>query len=225
MTSAKRRRRRAGRGVDFAVSLLLAVLLWLYVGGERIEERTYFVHVRVGLPSEDLAYTVEPPRVAVTLRGAARLLDAIAPERDLLCRLSIASADPGAYSRPVDAQAIEGEPKGIEVLRIEPSEVKVVVRETVRAMRPVRLSVEDETPPGAVSNAYRVEPAEVEVRAPRRVLEEIPFVPTEPFPAAEAAPNRSVPLLLPPGARATPETVVLRPVETGSTGTGSTGTD
>lgn len=193
--------------LDGAISILLAFLLWFYVGGQRVLERTYFVRVDVTVPAEGLAAASTPSLVAVTLRGPVRLLDALDPSRDLHCRISVASERVGVVTRPLSPLVVEGEPEEVEVLRIEPSEIRIEIAHERRAERPVRIDVGGENP--ALVERFRVAPEMVTAIGTSEALANLRTVTTERVSAERLAVGSRLALVAPPRVRLEPAEVVV----------------
>ncbi len=193
--------------LDGTISVLLAILLWFYVGGQRVVERTLFVRVEVGVPAEGLAATATPSLVAVTIRGPVQELEKIDPERDLHCRISVASERVGAVTRPLSTQSLEGEPDAVEVLRIEPSEVRIEIAHERRVERPVRLDFEGDNP--ALGDRYRLVPESVAVLGTSEVLSNVRSIATERVAVERLEAGLRLVLVAPPGVRCDPSEVVV----------------
>ncbi len=191
------------------VSLALAVGLWVYVVGQKEREWTYAVPVYVRVGSPDIAGWSMPEKVNVQLKGPQRLLDRITGE-DLVVRMTLAENQAGQYTRGVQPSMLSGIPQGVEIVRIEPAEVRVEIRPLLE----IRYRVAPQFRDGSDS-AFRlgeildVEPRYAELRGVREVLQGVTEVKTEPVDVAGPAGPKTVMMRLvePEGARVFPTSV------------------
>lgn len=193
------------------VSLLLAVLLWYYVVGQKEREWTFNVPVFVLVASPDVAGWSTPEKVSVVLRGPQRIIDQMEAEK-LLVRLVLAENQPGEFTRSIGPSMVAGLPSGVEIIRIEPSEVRIEIRPLVE----IRYKISPNLRPAA-DGAFRIrevidiEPRFAELRGTRNALRDLADVATEPITAAGPPGRRSVEvrLIAPPGTRIHPQTATV----------------
>ncbi|MBL4888983.1 MAG: hypothetical protein JKX97_03040 [Candidatus Lindowbacteria bacterium] len=162
-----------------AISLLLALLLWVYVVGQKSREWPYAVRVELKLASSEIQGKTTPSKVTLHLKGPRRTLDRISPN-DLRVRLDLATREPGEHARIINPDMVIGIPPRTEIVRIEPSEVRVELQ-PVRSKRvPVvsRLRVVIDTTM-VLRGGFTVEPSRVEVRGTPSRLSRVSEVVTE----------------------------------------------
>lgn len=201
------------RGLTFGllpfVSLALSILLWYHVVGQKEREWTFSVPVFVRVQSAAVAGWSMPEKVSVVLRGPQRIIDGLAPD-DLLVRLVLAEDQPGEFTRALIPPMVAGKPGGVEIVRIEPAEVRVEIRplvETRFRVAPVlRPSPDGVFRPGEM---VEFEPRFVELRGTRQALHDIVEVATEPIFVSGPPGRREVEarLVVPSGVRVHPSTV------------------
>jgi YbbR domain-containing protein len=188
------------------VSLLLSILLWYHVVGQKEREWTFSVPIFVRVPSSDVSGWAMPEKVSVVLRGPQRIIDGMAPD-DLLVRLVLAENQPGEFTRAVIPSMIAGKPGGVEIVRIEPAEVRIEIRpliETRFKVAPVlRASPDGLFRPGAIVD---LEPRFAELRGTRQALKDITEIATEPIIVSGPPGRRSsqARLVVPSGVRVHP---------------------
>ncbi len=194
-----------------AVSLVMAVLLWYYVVGQKEREWTFAVPVQVHMASSEVAGWSTPEKISVLLQGPQRLLDRLQSD-SLAVRLVLPETQAGQYTRSVLPSMIAGVPPGVQIVRLEPAEVRVEIRPLLelryRVIPQVRGSVDGRY---AVSGAVDAEPRYVELRGTGNVLQDVTEVRTEVVEVTGPPGRRTsiVGLVAPRGARVLPQAVTL----------------
>jgi YbbR domain-containing protein len=202
-------------------SLAVAILLWFYVVGQKEKEWTFSVPVSVKVSSHEVSGWATPDKVSVLLKGPQRIIDRVTSDR-MLVRMVLAENEAGTYTRAILPSMVDGIPQGLEVLRIEPAEVRVDIRpiEEIRyRIQPqFRPSADGEFVPGAI---IEVEPRYAELRGTSNVLRDVTQVQTEVLEVAGPAGRKRTILRLiePEGAKVFPvsATVVYDVVVRGET--------
>ncbi|RMH55687.1 MAG: hypothetical protein D6679_11110 [Candidatus Hydrogenedentota bacterium] len=165
------------------VSLFSAGLLWVYVVGQRESEWSFQIPVNVRLETSDLRGEAFPRTVAVLLRGPRRLL---ASERlkNLEVKLVLAESKPGEYTRALVPSLVAGIPPGLEIVRIDPSEVRVKTEPLFT--REVRVKPRLGALPDTMAIAGKIilEPTRVRLKGTKEELKGIREVLTKPITVA-----------------------------------------
>jgi hypothetical protein len=168
-----------------ALSVAIAVLLWLSVSGEQIVERS----LRVPLELQNNPVSLElvdipPPGVDVRVRGASGLLSHLAPG-DIVAVLDLALARPGRRLFPLTPDRVRG-PAGIDVAQVSPSTIALEFeRSATRSVR-VAPSIEGQPAQGYEIEDVRCQPESADVVGPDTVLRQLNKVITEPILVAGA---------------------------------------
>jgi len=165
----------------------LATLLWLAVGSDFFVERS----VRVPLVFRNVPPTFEiapgaPDSVEVHLRGRSSKLTG--EQGEVLMSIDLADAQPGSRVYHLRTDQVTS-PFGVEVTQVFPASVMLVLEETGRRTVPVRATIEGEPAEGYVVKEVQVEPREVEVVGPLRVLASLEEAMTETVMVAGATSN------------------------------------
>lgn len=192
-------------------SLVIALFLWIYVVGQKEREWTFSVPVQVHVSSTDVAGWSSPEKVSVLLSGPQRLLDRLQSD-SLAVRLVLAEIQSGQYTRAVLPSMIDGVPIGVQILRIEPAEVRVDIRPLLELRYRVRPQVRDSADGRfAVVGTVEVQPSHVEMRGPGNVFEDVSEMRTEPLEVSGPVGVHTsiVGLVAPRGAHVMPQTVTL----------------
>lgn len=193
------------------IALVMAVLLWYYVVGQKEREWTFAVPVQVHVASSEVAGWSTPEKISVLLQGPQRLLDRLQSD-SLAVRLVLAESQSGQYTRSVLPSMIAGVPAGVQILRLEPAEVRVDIRPLLelryRVVPQVRGSADGRF---VVVGNVEVEPRYVELRGTGNVLQDVTEVRTEVLEVSGPQGRRSsiLGLVAPQGTRVLPQAVTV----------------
>lgn len=120
-----------------------------------------------------------PATANVRLRGPQDVVRSITPNQiEIIADLS--NKAPG--ERAVQLRPMEGGPKNIKVLRIEPSSVELRIEPTQRKIVPVEVQFTGQPAPGYERYSYSVEPPAVEIEGPQSRVNQVARVRTESVP-------------------------------------------
>ena len=154
------------------VSVLLAVLLWVYVAGVRGPETSKSVEaqlVAINIP-QGYVLSAPLPSVTVSLRGPMNTLwnmtsQYVTPTVDLRGRTE------GAFIASVQAQVVGL--SGVTVESIAPKDVNVMLERLETVSIPVHIEVSGSLPSSVVLGTLRVEPESVEVSGPTSLVSQV----------------------------------------------------
>ncbi|MCE5192923.1 MAG: CdaR family protein [Candidatus Cryosericum sp.] len=154
------------------ISVLLAVLLWIYVVGVRGPETTKSVDaqlVAVNVP-QGYVLTGPLPSVTVSLRGPMNTLwnitsEYVTPTVDLRGRTE------GAFIAPVQAQVVGL--SGVTVESVAPKDVNIMLERLETVAIPVHVEVSGALSTSLVLGTLRVEPETVEVSGPSSLVRQV----------------------------------------------------
>lgn len=176
MKKESRSRRRGEYLFLWLVSLLVAVMLWVYVSNFQAPtaraSRTVPVRYR-NVPAGMEVVTVTPATAEVVVQGPKKVVDQVTGE-DLGAYVDLTEAVEGENSLLVQVRT----PAGVKLLQVNPGRVKVVLD----AIDEVKLPVKVRLSGGDSSYRYivtAVRPAEVTVRGPKRFLRQVEEVVAE----------------------------------------------
>lgn len=152
------------------LALLVAFMLWYYVAGQRdpIVKREFNLPVTArGLSSERLL--VSPlPEVRVTVRGMRSIVQGLKGD-DFLVYVEIPDQEVSEKVLPIQVEV----PFGVQVVSISPERIKVDFDVMAEKQVPVRVLVRGETASGFTYRSPTVDPEQVTVKGPSRLLDEI----------------------------------------------------
>ena len=163
------------------ISLLLAVFLWFFVIGQRSSEIGIEVPLRFENLGDTFAVVNKPPsRVDVRVRGPRTLLSSLDPTRvDLTVDLS--GAKPGRRSYHIFPEQIVL-PRGLQVSRIEPSEIAVEFSPVITREITVKPKLEGTPGKGFKISLVSTYPQTVVLTGAAEELNQLEEVSTEPVP-------------------------------------------
>jgi len=162
------------------LSLFFALFLWYFVVGEDK------VDMNVSIPIE----IVNMPRDLVISNQFKKNLDvAVSGQRSLIRNISsqqisktvdLSNATPGTVVIRNEPDSINF-PWGISVLRIQPSNLTLVLDRLIQKELPVRPILEGALPAGITMKSVTPEPATISISGPEGILKEEEFVKTKPL--------------------------------------------
>jgi YbbR domain-containing protein len=148
-------------------ALVLGTLLWLTVSGHEIERRVRIPVAYSGMPAA-LEMTSEQDDVSVHVRGTDTEVSGLGPG-DLRVIVDLSDAHPGTNLMVLRPELVEA-PLGIEVLRIEPGTVTVMLERSARKDVAVDPLIEGQPAQGFVIGSVSVVPRTVTVIGPESRL-------------------------------------------------------
>jgi len=162
-----------------ALSVAIAALLWVLVGGEKIVERS----LRVPLELQNMPDGIEmvgetPGTVDVRVRGSSSALGNLSAG-DVMALMDLSNAGTGRHMfhlAPDDVRV----PFGVEVKNVSPATTTLVFERTMTKTVPVVPSIEGQPAAGFAVEQIVTEPAEVEVVGPESALRGLQQAVTEP---------------------------------------------
>ncbi|MCW3490621.1 CdaR family protein [Dethiobacter alkaliphilus] len=153
-------------------AFFLALMLWLYVSGERaLPDATLPVrNVPLNYRNLDdqLAIMQIPEEIDVVLRGRPNILQDLTPQ-SLNVYVDLQDLGEGRHSLTPRAEV----PRGVHVSVFNPSQVQVELEEVESPQENVVLEIIGTPDPGFVMGEPRIIPDSVFVRGPRSVLAEV----------------------------------------------------
>jgi len=191
------------------ISILLALFLWFFVANQKIKSWTYPVEVYVKTASSDISGWSIPEKVYIELKGPSRVLDRITNE-NLGLKIALAEIQAGQYTRSIQQSMISGVPNGVEIVKIDPAEVRIELRPLIEIryrVAPQFASLSDSSL--ELGQIVDVDPRYVELRGMRELLQDITEIQTEPIEIEKRIGKHeaNVSLIVPKETRVFPQTV------------------
>ncbi len=148
-----------------ALSIALALLVWLSVSGEPIVERSLLVPLELqGIPDQFVLVDAPPATVQVRVRGASGLLSHL-EAGDVVVVLDLSVARPGKRFVPLTTDRVRA-PVGVEVTEVVPSTLSLDIEPSVTRSVKVDPQIEGQPAPGFETAAVKCRPESVEVVGP-----------------------------------------------------------
>jgi YbbR domain-containing protein len=177
-----------------ALSLALALLLWMVVSGEETVERGLRVPLELQQMPAGLELGDVPATVDVRVRGASGALSRVG-SGDVVAVLDLRSAQSGRRLFPLTPDQVRV-PFGVEVVQVMPSAVAMAFELSKTRDVAVVPTVDGRPAPGYVVGPLVAEPPTVEVIGPESAVKRVEEVVTEPVSVAGAkAPVRQTVIL------------------------------
>jgi len=161
------------------LSLLLGILLWVQVGGQKTVQRVVSIPLEFhNMPGNleimgdsdqevSLIVTTDRPGTSLTEDGLAAVID-------------MTAARPGEQLIPISVRNIEQKPYGVEIVNLLTSKVRVRLEKTSEKTLPVKPEVAGEPEPGLRISAVHAVPPEITVTGPESRLRGLTSISTEP---------------------------------------------
>ncbi|WP_051688264.1 YbbR-like domain-containing protein [Desulfofalx alkaliphila] len=156
------------------VSLMIAVILWVYVNNVQspLQEQEFRVALEaVNLPEEMIAEGL-PDRVSVRVNTINLRVAGLAPE-DFRAVVDFSEATMGENMLPVQVTA----PPGVQVAQVIPNTVAVTIDQMVQKQVPVQVFLQGNPQPGFSAGDPLIVPNAVLARGPGRLVNAIEQVP------------------------------------------------
>jgi hypothetical protein len=168
-----------------ALSIGLAVMLWLIVAGQETIERGLRVPLELRQFPAGLELQGEAPLlVDVRLRGASEALSRLGAG-DIVAVLDLHGARPGHRLFQLTPDQVRV-PFGVQVVQVTPQTVALAFENSATRLVPIVPAVEGDPAPGYVVGTLAAEPNSVEVVGPESAVERVKEAITEPVSIAGA---------------------------------------
>lgn len=160
-------------------SVVFAAGLWLMVNaGERDTEKSLTVPLEWrNLPSHLVVTGAQVDSVDVQVLGPRTLLGLLNQQKIVL---DLTGMRPGRSSFRIGTERLSL-PRGVQLVRISPSQINLDISRIETRTLPVHLDVQGEPPPGYKAGEMELVPDTVEVTGPGPAVARLQSVPTEPL--------------------------------------------
>jgi YbbR domain-containing protein len=161
------------------LSVVIALMVWLAVGGEQVVERTLRSPLELQNIPEGLEIVGDTPStVDVRVRGTSTILGQLSAG-DVVTVLDTATAKPGRRLFHLTPDYVRV-PFGVEVTFVGPATVPLFFERQTTKTIPVAPAIDGQPAPGYFIERVTVEPREVEVIGPESALRLLQQAATEP---------------------------------------------
>ena len=160
------------------LSLLAAVVIWLWVTGEERLEFSFQAPLLLqNLPTQVALATPPPDQVMVRLRAPEALLKRLAAG-DIDARLDLTGLTPGEHQIPLTPDRVRV-PFGAEVVKVFPEAVALSAEPRVLREVPIEARVEGQLAAGLRLGSVSVDPPRVPIEGPEGAVSTLRHVSTE----------------------------------------------
>ncbi len=162
------------------ISVALAVFLWFFVTFKGQTETSLEIPIEFkNTPSDMEIFKQSIKKISVYISARERVLKEIT-QNDIRVVLDISNVKFGENSIPITKSSIKL-PRGIEILRIEPSTVKLYVDKKEEKTVPVKPVVIGKPEKGFNLETVEVNPPNLHIEGAKRELDGIRVIKTEPI--------------------------------------------
>lgn len=153
------------------LSVLLAILLWLYVNNVQnpLKEQEFKVPVDTrGEVPQNLTISGLPQSVSVRVQGKNAQLSGIRAA-DFQAIVDLSSIEEGSTTRPIQVTA----PSGLQVMQVNPTRVDITVERVIQKQIPLKVVIKGEAQSGYTVLEPVIQPTAVLAQGPNRILKSI----------------------------------------------------
>lgn len=159
------------------VSILIALILWLYVAGDQNAELTRTVSCPVqfrGLEAQTRLDT-DTREVEVQLSGERNVITELDDEK-VMCEVNLAGLEPGKYRLAIRTTI----PKDLKIVNITPSHADVALLRVIEKIFPVIIEVKDGLPSDLFLDRVVIDPQNITIKGEEQAVRSIQKVRIEP---------------------------------------------
>ena len=162
------------------ISLLVAAMLWYYVGGEDIVEKNVMVPVEViNLPNNLIISNKHKKDIEVTVRGPRSLIMEMGKSQEAR-QIDLSKAAPGTRVEQIENDSVPVI-RGLEVLRVQPSSIILSLDKLIKKEFPVNAVTTGEVKPGFVLKELTLQPESITINGPQTILSQVDVLKTTPI--------------------------------------------
>ncbi|MDW7772428.1 MAG: CdaR family protein [Desulfobulbaceae bacterium] len=153
-----------------AISVCLAIMLWYFVVGEDQVDITVQVPIEViNLPSSLTISNQYRKNIEVSVRGPRSLVQDL-KNRNISRPVDLSNAQPGTIVIKNEGKSIPF-PKGITVLRLQPSNITILLDKLVQKSFPIQPVTEGELAKGYVLESLYLDPDHLVISGPKSLID------------------------------------------------------
>lgn len=162
------------------ISIALALFLWFFVTFKGQTETSLDIPLEFkNTPSDMEVFKQSAKKISVSISARERILKEIS-QNDIRVVVDLSNVKLGENSIPITKSSIKL-PRGIEILRIDPSTVKLLVDKKEQKTIPVRPLITGKPEKGFIISAVEVNPPLIKIEGAQKELDRIRLIKTEPI--------------------------------------------
>jgi len=160
------------------ISLLLATMLWFFVGGEDIVDKNVMVPIEIiNLPRDLVISNQFKKEIEVTLSGPRSAIQDMA-NKAVSRQINLSNATPGTNVVENDNNSIPV-PRGVTVLRIQPTSIILSLDKLIQKQFPVTPVTSGDVAAGFVMEKLVMNPDVINITGPETILSQANELMTE----------------------------------------------
>ncbi len=160
------------------ISIALAVFLWFFVTFKGQTELSLEVPLEFkNIPSEMEVLKQSVKKITVSISARERILRGIL-QNDIRVVVDLSNIKLGENSIPLTKSSVKL-PRGVEILRIEPSSVKLYLDKKEQKVVPVKAVIVGKPQKGFIVNSVEVNPSSINIEGAKKELDKIRLIKTE----------------------------------------------
>lgn len=162
------------------ISIALALFLWFFVTFKGQTETSLDIPLEFkNTPSDMEVFKQSSKKISISISARERILKEIS-QNDIRVVVDLSNVKLGENSIPITKSSIKL-PRGIEVLRIDPSTVKLLVDKKEQKTIPVRPVITGKPEKGFTISGVEVNPPLIKIEGAQKELDRIRLIKTEPI--------------------------------------------
>ncbi len=153
-----------------AISLTLAIFLWYFVVGEDQVDMNVQVPLEIlNLPADLVISNQFKKDINVSVRGPRSMIQDLR-NRNITRAVNLAGKKTGAFVLQNDENSIDF-PRGITVLRLQPTDITLLLDKLVRKKFPIEPITKGEPAPGYTLDKITLNPSHLTISGPQKILD------------------------------------------------------
>ena len=162
------------------ISLMLAIVLWYFVGGEDQVNKNVMIPIEIiNLPSDLVISNQFKKEIEVTVSGPQSIIQEMS-SRAITRQVDLSSATPGTMVIDNDNDHIPV-PRGITVQRVQPSSIILSLDKLIQKKFPVTARTVGQVPDGYVLKVLKMDPEVITITGPLTILSQVNELYTKPI--------------------------------------------
>ena len=152
-----------------AISIVLAIVLWSFVGGEQTVDKNVMIPVEViNLPRQLVISNQFKKEIEVAVNGPRSMILEI-DNKKITRQIDLSKATPGTTVITNDVDSIPV-PRGVTVLRVQPSSIILSLDKLIQKKFPINPVTTGTPSAGHILKGLRMDPDEIAITGPETVL-------------------------------------------------------
>lgn len=162
------------------ISITLAVFLWFFVTFKGQTETSFEVPLEFkNTPSDMEVLKQNVKKISVSISARERLLREIS-QNEVRVIVDLSNAKLGENSIPITKSSVKS-PRGVDIIRIEPSVVKVYLDKKEQKNVPVKAIIVGNPQKGFIVSSVEINPSSINIEGAKKELDRIRIIKTEPI--------------------------------------------